>query len=150
MESSGQSQWELVSVVKKKQRGSHLRPDRLRLQNVDIVDKVRPTVVYPRRACIARVTVLGLSVCVSVCLCVCLTWILELQATKRHANGTLFFSAASARKIMWPIWVKLLRSGKRNRHRPGPHFVTQPINYCGAHSCFYAVLRCCKCYFKCR
>ena len=45
MESSGQSQWELVSVVENKQRGSHLRPDRLRLQNVDIVDKVRSIVV---------------------------------------------------------------------------------------------------------
>ena len=44
VESSGQSQWELVSVVENKQRGSHLRPDRLRLQNVDIVDKVRSTV----------------------------------------------------------------------------------------------------------
>ena len=46
MECSGQSQWELVSVVDNKQRGLHLRPDRLRLQNVDIVDKVRSTVVY--------------------------------------------------------------------------------------------------------
>ena len=45
MESSEQSQWELVSVVNNKQRGSHLRPDRLRLQSVDIVEKVRSTAV---------------------------------------------------------------------------------------------------------
>ena len=32
----------------------------------------------------------------SVRLCVCLTLILELQATKRHANGTLIFSATTA------------------------------------------------------
>ena len=43
------------------------------------------TVVNPRHACAARVTVLGLSVCMSACL----TLILELQATKRHASGTL-------------------------------------------------------------
>ena len=99
-----------------------------------------------------------------VCLSVCLTLILELQATKRHANGTLVFSATSARKIMWPIWLKRLRSGKRHRHRPGPSFVTQPINYRGAHAYLLhmhdwlsaartalpRVLRCCKCYFKCR
>ena len=30
-------------------------------------------IVNPRRACAARVTVLGLCVCVSVCLCVCLS-----------------------------------------------------------------------------
>ena len=71
MESSGQSQWELVSVVDNKERGSHLRSDRLRLQNVDIVDKVRSAIVNPRRACVARVTLLGfvlycLSFCVSI------------------------------------------------------------------------------------
>ena len=30
-----------------------------------------PVIVNPRRACAARVTVLGLCVCVCVCLCVC-------------------------------------------------------------------------------
>ena len=49
-------------------------------------------------------------VCPSVCLSV---WLLELQTTKRHVNGTLVFSATTARKIMWPIWLKRLRSGKR-------------------------------------
>ena len=66
------------------------------------------------------------SVRLCVCLSVCFTLILELQATKRHVNGTLVFSATSARKIMWPIWLKQLRSRKRNRHRHGPRFVTQP------------------------
>ena len=70
----------------------------------------------------------------SVRLCVLLTLTLELQAAKRHAYGTLVFSATTARKIMWPIWLKRLSSGKRNRHRPGPSFVTQPINYRGAHA----------------
>ena len=37
-----------------------------------------------------RVTVLGLSICVCVCLS---TFILELQATKQHMNGTLDLSA---------------------------------------------------------
>ena len=45
-------------------------------------------IINPRRACTARVTVLGLSVCVYACLSVCLsTFTLELQATKRHVNG---------------------------------------------------------------
>ena len=70
----------------------------------------------------------------SVRLCALLTLTLELQATKQHAYGTLVFSATTARKIMWPIWLKRLRSGKRDRHRPGPSFVTQPINYHGAHA----------------
>ena len=79
--------------------------------------------INPRRACAARVTVLGLSVCV--CVFVCLsTFILELQATKRHVNDTLVFSATSARKIMWRIWLKRLCSGKRNRHRRRPCFAT--------------------------
>ena len=39
-------------------------------------------------------------VCVCVCVCVCLSaFILELRATKRHVNGTLVFSATSARKM---------------------------------------------------
>ena len=58
--------------------------------------KERNNVINPRRACAARVTVLGLCVCLS-------TFILELQATKRQVNGTLVFSATNARKIMWPI-----------------------------------------------
>ena len=42
--------------------------------------------------CAPRVTVLDLLVCV--CVCVCLsTFILELQAMKRHVNGILVFSA---------------------------------------------------------
>ena len=50
------------------------------------------------------------------CLSVCLsTFTLELQATKRHVNGSLVFSATSARKIMWPIWLKPLRFGRETR-----------------------------------
>ena len=79
----------------------------------------------PRCACAARVMVLGLSVCMCVCVCLSVYLILEPSATKRHVNGTLVFSAASARKI---IWLKWLRSGKRNRHLHGQSFVTQPIN----------------------
>ena len=40
--------------------------------------------INARSACAAWVTVLGLSVCLS-------TFILELQETKRHMNGTLVF-----------------------------------------------------------
>ena len=67
MESSGQSQWELLSVVDNQQRGSHLKPGRSRLQNVDIVDKVRSTVVNPWCTCGAKITVVG-SFCLSVSL----------------------------------------------------------------------------------
>ena len=42
-------------------------------------------VINPRRACAARVTVLGLSVCLSVCLS---TLILALQATRRPMSYT--------------------------------------------------------------
>ena len=82
------------------------------------------------------------SVRLCVCLSVCFTLILELQATKRHVNGTLVFSATSARKIMWQIWLKRLRSRKRNRHRRGPRFKTQPINYRGAHACLLHAWAC--------
>ena len=51
-----------------------------------------PCIINPRRACTARVTLLGLSVCVSVT-------ILALQATKRHQSNTNSFSATSARKL---------------------------------------------------
>ena len=82
----------------------------------------------------------------SVRLCVCLsvyfTLILELQATKQHVNGTLVFSATSARKIIWPIWLKRLRSRKRNRHCRGPRFKTQPINYRGVHVCLLHAWAC--------
>ena len=64
--------------------------------------------INPRRACAARVTVVGLCVCVCVCVCVCLsTFILELQAAKRNKKCAIVFSVTSARKIMWPILLKL-------------------------------------------
>ena len=53
--------------------------------------------VNPRRACAARVTVLGLCVCLFVCLSVCLsTTILALQATRRLMSDTNSFSATRA------------------------------------------------------
>ena len=56
------------------------------------------TLINPRRACAARVTVV---VCVSVCLFVCLfvclsTTILALQATRRLMSDTNSFSATRA------------------------------------------------------
>ena len=46
------------------------------------------------------IILLGRSVCVSVCLSVCLsTFIIKLQAAKRHVNGTLVFSETSPRKM---------------------------------------------------
>ena len=56
------------------------------------------TVINPRRACAARVTVVVLCVCLSVCLS---TTILALQATTRLMSDTNSFSATRARKIMW-------------------------------------------------
>ena len=50
-------------------------------------------VIYPWRACAARVTVLGLSVCLSVCLS---TTILALQGTRRLMSDTNSFSATRA------------------------------------------------------
>ena len=38
-------------------------------------------IINPRRACLARVTVLGLSVCVCVCVCVCVSVYLYSRAT---------------------------------------------------------------------
>ena len=52
------------------------------------------SLVNPRRACAARVTVVVLCVCVS-------TTILGLQATRRLMSDTNSFSATRARKIMW-------------------------------------------------
>ena len=52
--------------------------------------------VNPRRACAARVTVLGL------CVCVCVsTLISALRATKRMMSDTNGFYVTSARKIKW-------------------------------------------------
>ena len=62
------------------------------------------TLINPRRACAARVTVvvLRVSVCLSVCLFVCLSpTILALQATRRLMSDTNSFSATKARKTMW-------------------------------------------------
>ena len=55
-------------------------------------------VINPWRACAARVTVLGLSVCLSVHL---LTTIFGLQATRRLMKDINIFRATSARKIKW-------------------------------------------------
>ena len=72
----------------------------------DSACRLRVSIINPRRACTARVTVSLVCPSVSVvCLSVFLTLFLELQATKQHANGTLIFSTTSARKIMWQIWL---------------------------------------------
>ena len=55
-------------------------------------------VINPRRACAARVTVLGLCVC----LCVCVsTLISALRGTKWMMSDTNGFCITSARKIKW-------------------------------------------------
>ena len=54
-------------------------------------------IINPRRACAARVTVVGLCVCLFVCLFVCLsTTILALQATRRLMSDTNSYSATRA------------------------------------------------------
>jgi len=72
--------------------------------------QLHPVFVNPRRACAARVTVLGLcvcvcvcvSVCVSVCVCVCLSpLILVLQGPSRLISDTNGSSATRTQKIMW-------------------------------------------------
>ena len=50
-------------------------------------------IINPRRACAARVTVLGLSVCLSVCLS---TLILAVQATTRPMSDTSSLRATKA------------------------------------------------------
>ena len=50
-------------------------------------------IINPRRACAARVTVVGLCVCLFVCLS---TTILALQATRRLMSDTNSFSAIRA------------------------------------------------------
>ena len=52
------------------------------------------TVVNPRRACAARVTVLGLSVCLSVCLSVRRLANLAVQGTGRPMTATNRFRVA--------------------------------------------------------
>ena len=77
--------------------------------------------INPRRACAARVTVLGLSVCVCVCLSACLsTFTLKLQATKRHVNGTLVFSATRARKYV----ADLAKTAAFWQEKPAPPWAT--------------------------
>ena len=63
--------------------------------------------VNPRRACAARVTVVGLCVCPSVCLS---TTILAPQATRRLMSDTNSFSATRACKNNVAILLKRLRS----------------------------------------
>ena len=61
------------------------------------IQKARGEFINPRRACAARVTVVGLCVCLFVCLSVCLsTTILALQATRRLMSDTNSFSATRA------------------------------------------------------
>ena len=55
-------------------------------------------IINPRRACAARVTVLGLCVSVSVCLSVS---ILALQAMTQLMSDANSFSKTSARKLKW-------------------------------------------------
>ena len=52
------------------------------------------SIINPRCACAAKVTVVVLCVCVS-------ATILALQATRRLMSDTNSFSATRARKIMW-------------------------------------------------
>ena len=83
-------------------------------------------VINPRRACAARVTVLGLSVGQSVCV--------SVHDYSRTAGN----EAASERyqqlqrnkrsKIKMAILLKQRRSRWRNWHYRGPRCVTQPIN----------------------
>ena len=68
----------------------------------DIVACPNTTVIHPRRACAARVTVLGLCVCESVSLCVCVSpLILALQGPSRLISDTNGSSATRARKVTW-------------------------------------------------
>ena len=70
------------------------------VQQVIAHDAVLDPLMYfnPRRACAARVTVLGLCVCPSVCVS---TTILALQATRWLMSNTNSFIAKRARNIMW-------------------------------------------------
>ena len=55
-------------------------------------------IINPQRACAAKVTVVGLSVCLSVCLS---TRILALQATRRPISDTSGFRTMRAWNVKW-------------------------------------------------
>ena len=124
--------------------------------------------INPRRACAARVTVLGLSVCVSVCLSVCLFYLnsgttgnkaareryTRLQRNNRSKNNVadLAKTAAFWQEKPAPPWTKFL-DPTHQLARCACVFITcttgsQPLALAGA--ALPGVLRCCKCYFKCR
>ena len=103
-------------------------------------------------------------VCPSVCVSVCLsTLILELQATKQHVNGTLIFSANSAKNNvadltkMAAFWQEKPASPWTTFRDPTHQlvrcvcvFITHLRACSTAGAALPRVLRCCKCYFKCR
>ena len=88
-------------ILSFKERLSSLR----RLKCISIIFGTLKCVLYrevinPRRACAARVTVLGPSVCLSVCLSVSVSMtILALQAMKGHQSDTNSSSATSDPKL---------------------------------------------------
>jgi len=74
--------------------------------SLEVAD-IRAVLINPRRACAARVTVLGLCVCVSVCLCVCVSVSTYSRPTGTKPAHQRYHgsSATRARKIMWRFWL---------------------------------------------
>ena len=127
--------------------------------------------INPRRACVARVTVLGVFVCVcvcrSVCLSVCLsTFIHKQQATgneaareqythlqhnKRSKNNVadLAKTAVSWQGEQAPPWTTF-RDPTHQLARCACVFITRLGVCLSVGATLPGVLHCCKCYFKCR
>ena len=88
-----------------------------------------PTSLLTLGACAARVTVLGLSVCLS-------TLTPELRATQRPMTNTDGPSATAARNELWPI----SRTGPRSRARNSRRRVVQirgPAQYLVVDACVF-------------
>ena len=114
-------------ILSFKERLSSLR----RLKCISIIFGTLKCVLYrevinPRRACAARVTVLGPSVCLSVCQCVH-----DYSRTAGSEGASERYQQLQRNKrskIKKAILLKRRRSRSRNWHYSGPRCVTQPIN----------------------
>ena len=95
---------------------------RVMVQRGSILEvEVRIHIINPRRACTARVTGLGLCVCLSVS-------ILALQATTQLMSDTNSCMHNKRSKIKQAILLKRRHSRSSNWHCQGPRCSTQPIN----------------------
>ena len=92
--------------------------------------RAKASIINPRRACAARVTVLGLSVSQSVSQSVCVS-VYDYSRTAGNEAASERYQQLQRNKrskIKMVILLKRRRSRSRNWHYRGPRCVTQPIN----------------------